>query len=49
MMYLPPKSDQKEAAIKLMVEMFNLVFPEKIAEAVVRKEGCQAYLRPGHR
>jgi hypothetical protein len=38
MMYLPGKSDQKEQAIKLMVEMFNLVMPEKYAEEVVRKD-----------
>ncbi len=38
MMYLPPKSDQKEEAIKLMVDMFELVMPEKYAEAVVRKD-----------
>src|SRR5262249_45238464 len=37
MMYLPPGSDQKEEAVKLIVEMFELVMPEKIAEAVVRK------------
>ena len=38
MMYLPYKSDQREEAIKLMVDMFELVFPEKIAEEVVRKD-----------
>ncbi|MFH1596225.1 MAG: hypothetical protein ABIG94_07650 [Pseudomonadota bacterium] len=38
MMYLPRKSDQKEEATKLMVEMFNLVLPEKIAAEVVRKD-----------
>ena len=38
MMYLPPGSDQKEEAIKLIVEMFDLVMPEKIAEAVVQKD-----------
>jgi Calcineurin-like phosphoesterase len=38
MMYLPSKSAQKEEATKLMVDMFNLVLPEKIAEEVVRKE-----------
>jgi hypothetical protein len=37
MMYLPYKSDQREEAIKLMADMFELVFPEKIAEEVVRK------------
>ena len=38
MMYLPRQSDQKEEATKLMVEMFNLVLPEKIAAEVVRKD-----------
>jgi hypothetical protein len=38
MMYLPPKEAQKEEAIKLMVEMFNLVMPEKYAEEAVRKD-----------
>ncbi len=38
MMYLPYKSDQREEAIKLMVEMFALVFPEKVAEEVVRRD-----------
>jgi hypothetical protein len=32
MMYLPYKSDQREEAIKLMVDLFDLVFPEKVAE-----------------
>ena len=38
MMYLPNKSDQEAEATKLMVELFNLVLPEKIAEEVVRKD-----------
>ena len=38
MMYLPYKSEQKEDAIKLMVDMFELVLPEKVAEEVVRKD-----------
>jgi len=38
MMYLPYKSDQREEAIKLMVDIFALVLPEKIAEEVVRKD-----------
>ena len=37
MMYLPPKSDQRAEAIKLLVTMFELVMPEKIAEEVVQK------------
>src|SRR5215470_12919827 len=32
MMYLPYKSDQREEAVKLMVDMFELVLPEKVAE-----------------
>jgi hypothetical protein len=35
MMYLPYKSDQREEAIKLMVDMFELVLPEKISEETV--------------
>src|SRR5215831_7451272 len=38
MMYLPYKSDQREEAIKLMVDMFELVLPEKLAEDVVRRD-----------
>ena len=38
MMYLPYKSHQREEAIKLMVDIFALVLPEKIAEEVVRKD-----------
>jgi predicted phosphohydrolase len=38
MMYLPYKSAQRDEAITLMVDMFDLVFPEKIAEVVVRKD-----------
>jgi Calcineurin-like phosphoesterase len=38
MMYLPYKSDQREEAIKLLVGMFALVLPEKVAEEVVRKD-----------
>jgi hypothetical protein len=38
MMYLPPKSDQKEEATNLFIDMFNLVLPEKISEEVVRKD-----------
>jgi hypothetical protein len=37
MMYLPYKLDQREQAIKLMVNIFDFVFPEKIAEDVVRQ------------
>jgi hypothetical protein len=38
MMYLPYKSDQRDEAIKLMVDMFELVLPEKVAEEVVRRD-----------
>ncbi len=38
MMYLPYKSDQSEEAIKLMVDMFELVLPEKVAEEIVRRD-----------
>jgi Calcineurin-like phosphoesterase len=38
MMYLPYKSDQREDAIKLMVDMFELVLPEKVSEEVVRRD-----------
>src|ERR1700760_157558 len=38
MMYLPYKSDQKEEAVKLMVDIFALVLPEKVAEEVVRRD-----------
>src|SRR5262245_66309837 len=37
MMYLPPK-DSKPDLVKLFVEMFGLVMPEKIAEEVVKKD-----------
>ena len=38
MMYLPYKADQREEAIKLMVDMFELVLPEKVSEEVVRRD-----------
>src|SRR5262249_11031966 len=37
MMYLPYKADQEADARKLMVDMFDLVLPEKVAEGVVQK------------
>src|SRR5262245_33388625 len=37
MMYLPPK-DSKPDLVKLFVEMFGLVMPEKIAEEVVKRD-----------
>src|SRR5271166_6155687 len=38
MMYLPYKSDQREEATRLMVEIFDLVLPEKVAEEVVKRD-----------
>ena len=38
MMYLPYKSDQREEATKLLVDMFELVLPEKVSEEVVRRD-----------
>ena len=38
MMYLPYRSDQRQEAIKLLVDMFELVLPEKVAEEVVRRD-----------
>jgi hypothetical protein len=38
MMYLPFKSDQREEAIKLLVDMFSLVLPQKVAEEAVRTD-----------
>src|SRR5215471_19456009 len=38
MMYLPYKANQREEAIKLMVDIFDLVLPEKVSEEVVRKD-----------
>jgi len=37
MMYLPYKAEQEAEARKLMVEMFDLVLPEKVSEEVVQK------------
>jgi hypothetical protein len=38
MMYLPYKEDQKDSATKLMVDIFSLIFPEKISEEIVAKD-----------
>src|SRR5215813_9797688 len=38
MMYLPYKATQEADARKLMVDMFELVMPEKMSEAVVQKD-----------
>jgi hypothetical protein len=38
MMYLPYKADQKEEATNAMVDMFELVLPEKVAAGVVKKD-----------
>jgi hypothetical protein len=38
MMYLPYNLDQKEEAMNAMVDMFELVLPEKVAAGVVKKD-----------
>lgn len=38
MMYLPYKADQEPQARQLMVDMFELVLPTHVAEAVVKKD-----------
>src|SRR6516162_3432952 len=38
MMYLPYNLDQKEEATNTMVDMFELVLPEKVAAEVVKKD-----------
>src|SRR5271167_3321372 len=38
MMYLPYKQDQEAEARQLMVDMFELVLPVKVADAVVQKD-----------
>src|SRR6476659_10112869 len=37
MMYLPYRSDQEKQARELMIDMFELVLPSKVAAAVVQK------------
>jgi hypothetical protein len=37
MMYLPYKSDQEADARQLMVDMFDLVLPEKVSAEVIKK------------
>jgi hypothetical protein len=37
MMYLPYKSDQEADARQLMVDVFDLVLPEKVSEEVLKK------------
>jgi hypothetical protein len=37
MMFLPRKESQKDEAIKLMVDIFDLVMPEKVAAETVKK------------
>ena len=44
MMYLPYKQSEEAEARQLMVDMFELVLPEKVSAAMVK--GCQADLRP---
>jgi hypothetical protein len=38
MMYLPYKEDERDSAVKLMVDMFSLVLPEKVSQEVVNKD-----------
>src|SRR5512139_376486 len=38
MMYLPFRSDQREEATTLLIDMFALVLPEKVAEDIVRRD-----------
>src|ERR1700747_2635985 len=38
MFYLPYRSDQEAEARQLMVQMFELVFPRNVAEAVVKRD-----------
>ena len=38
MMYLPYKADQEAEARQLMVDMFALVLPVKVADEVVKKD-----------
>ena len=38
MMYLPYKSDQREEATRLMVEIFDLVLPEKVSAETVKRD-----------
>ena len=45
MMYLPYKQSEEAEARELMIDMFELVLPEKVAPEVVA-EGCQVNLRP---
>lgn len=37
MLHLPDKANQRDEATKLIVDMFNLVLPEKVAEDLVKK------------
>lgn len=48
MFYLPYKSDQEAEARELMVQMFELVFPRKIAEAVAKRDVKFIYDRETH-
>jgi hypothetical protein len=45
MMYLPYKQDQEAEARELMVDMFELVLPQKVSEAVVKKD-CKLIYDP---
>jgi len=48
MMYLPYKAAQEADARKLMVEMFDLVLPEKVSEAVVQRDVKLTYDPSNH-
>src|SRR5712675_480181 len=38
MMYLPYKEEERDSAVKLMVDMFELVLPAKVSQEVVAKD-----------
>jgi len=48
MMYLPYKADQEADARKLMVDMFELVLPQKVSEEVVEKDVKLIYEPSNH-
>jgi|SRR5215469_2708787 len=45
MMYLPSRSEQRTDAVNDMVDMFELVMPEKVSQGN-RREGGKAHTRP---
>ena len=48
MQYLPYKEADEQEARKLMVDMFKLVLPEKVAEAIVQKDVKLIYDSSSH-